>query len=64
MPILFNLACMLVVVRASFSALDVHSHKVYFPIGLFLFVNDHASLSFLKAILKGLKQATSRGWSA
>ena len=64
MPVFLNSTYMLVAVRVSFSNLDVHSHKVCFSIGLFLFLNNHASLSFLKALLKDLKQATSRGWSA
>ena len=49
-----NPAHMLVGVRATFSALDVHSHNVCLFTTLFLFLNDHASLNFLKAVLKGL----------
>ena len=51
-------------VRVVFSACEVHSQRVRLSTGLVLLVNDHLSLIFLKAILNGLKQLTSKGWSA
>ena len=62
MPVLLNLARMLLGLRARCNALDVHSHKVCFSIVQFLFVNNHISLIFLNTILKDLKQAMCRGW--
>ena len=63
MLVSLNLARTLVGIRPSCNTLNVHLHKVCFSTSLFLFVNDHTSLSFLKVFLKGLKQATPRGWS-
>ena len=64
MPVPLNLVLMLFGMRATFSACDVYSQRVCLFATLVLFVSDHLSLNFLKAILNGLKYAMSRGWSA
>ena len=51
-PVLLNPAWMLVVVRARFSAVDVHLHSVCFTTGRFLFVKHHASLICRNVVLK------------
>lgn len=63
-PVFLKPALMFLLVRAIFKALDVHAHKSYLLTRLFLFINVHESLIFLKVVLKGLKHATSKGCSA
>ena len=63
-PAPLNPDLMLVGVRAHFRALDVHSQRVCFPTGSFLFAKHQASLICLNAVLNGLKHAMSRGCRA
>ena len=64
MPVALNPEMVFFGVRAVFSACEVHLQRVRLSTCLILLVSDHLSLIFLKAILNGLKQLTSRGWSA
>ena len=64
MPIALNLEMIFFGMRVAFSAYEVHSQRICLAIGLVLLLNDHLSLIFLKAVLNGLKQLTSSGWSA
>ena len=64
MPVALNPDIIFFGVRAVCSACEVHSQRVRLSTAVVLFLSDHLSLIFLKAVLNGLKQLTSRGWSA
>ena len=63
-PAPLNPDLMLVGVRACFRALYVHSQRVCFPTGSFLFAKHQASLICLNVVFNGLKPAMSRGYRA
>ena len=47
--------------RDAFSDCEVHSQRIFLSTSLVLFLNNHLSLILLKAVLNGLKQASSSG---
>ena len=63
MPVALNPEMIFFGMRAAFCACKVHSQRVCLSTGLVLFHNIGLSLIFVKAILNGLKQLTSSGWS-
>ncbi len=63
-PVLLNHGMIFLLVSAWSRALFTQPTNVILSTFISFFLTIIVSLSFLKIVLKGLKQATSKGWSA